>query len=92
MMNPTSSSDNLNNSYGTSGLFNDLIYKIHEGHVFISRRGAMVQDIVTENLTGPLEYFGWQLNKPIDYHTLKIIILASNICSQLAIRFNNFSE
>lgn len=68
-----------------SDIFTDLIYKIHEGHVFITRKGAKVQDTVTENLTGPLHYFAWQLDKPIDYHTLKYVLFQNEYQRSIAI-------
>jgi hypothetical protein len=62
----------------TKGLFTDIQARIHLGYVYFTRKGAQVQDIVTKKLVPNLEYFAWQENKPIDYHTLKYVIFQNN--------------
>jgi hypothetical protein len=57
-----------------NGIFPDIQSKIHAGYVFFTRKGAVVQDVVTKKLVPQLNYFHWQENKPIDYHTLKYVI------------------
>lgn len=57
-----------------SNIFKDLIVKIHEGYVYITREGIQVSDKITKELVPHLKFFKWQENKPIDYHTLKYVI------------------
>jgi hypothetical protein len=59
-------------------IFNDLQIKIHSGYVYITRKGATVSDIVTTELVPSLNYFKWQENNPIDYHTLKYVIFQNS--------------
>lgn len=54
-------------------VFQDLITKIHEGYVYITRKGIDVLDTITKDLVN-LKYFTWQEGKPINYHTLKYVI------------------
>lgn len=54
-------------------VFSDLITHIHEGYVYITRKGVNVLDTITKDLVN-LKYFGWQEGKPINYHTLKYVI------------------
>lgn len=76
-----------------NNIFNDIIYKIHEGYVFITRKGAMVQDIVTEELVGQsLDYFGWQLGRPIDYHTLKYVIFQNEYQKSIKVNIKQKDE
>ena len=55
-------------------IFNDLKFKIHSGYIYITRKGVDVSDKITKKLVPSLNYFDWQENKPIDYHTLKYVI------------------
>lgn len=59
-------------------IFNDLKIKIHAGYVYITRVGANISDVITKNLVPSLNYFQWQENKPIDYHTLKYVIFQNS--------------
>ncbi len=54
-------------------VFTDLITQIHEGYVYITRKGVNVLDTITKDLVD-LKYFSWQEGKPINYHTLKYVI------------------
>ena len=62
----------------TKDVFTDLQARIHLGYVYFTRKGSMVQDIVTRQLVSKLNYFPWQENKPIDYNVLKYIIFQNN--------------
>jgi hypothetical protein len=62
----------------TKGIFTDVQARIHLGYVYFTRKGAQVQDVVTKKLVPNLNYFGWQENKPIDYHTLKYVVFQNN--------------
>ena len=55
-------------------VFKDLIVKIHEGYVYITRRGVKVVDVITKDIVPNLSHFDWQENKPINYDTLKYVI------------------
>ena len=55
-------------------IFNDLQVKIHSGYVYITRKGAKISDVITTELVPNLNFFKWQENKPIDYHTLKHVV------------------
>ena len=59
-------------------IFNDLKFKIHSGYVYITRKGVNVSDKITKELVPSLNYFKWQENKPIDYHTLKYVIFQNS--------------
>ena len=59
-------------------IFPDLQVKIHSGYVYITRKGAPVSDIITNTLVPSLNYFKWQENTPIDYHTLKYVIFQNS--------------
>lgn len=59
-------------------VFTDLQARIHLGYVYFTRKGGMVQDIVTKKLVSKLEYFAWQEGKPIDYNVLKYVIFQNN--------------
>ena len=59
-------------------IFPDLQVKIHSGYVYITRKGAPVTDIITNTLVPSLNYFKWQENTPIDYHTLKYVIFQNS--------------
>jgi len=61
-----------------TNLFNDLEVKIHSGYVYITRTGAKITDVITKKLVPSLNYFNWQENKPIDYHTLKYVIFQNS--------------
>ena len=52
--------------------------KIHSGYVYITRTGATISDVITKKLVPSLNYFKWQENKPIDYHTLKYVIFQNS--------------
>ena len=54
-------------------VFTDLITHIHEGYVYITRKGVNVLDTISKDHVN-LKYFGWQEGKPINYHTLKYVI------------------
>ena len=54
-------------------VFTDLITQLHEGYVYITRKGVNVLDTITKDLVD-LKYFSWQEGKPINYHTLKYVI------------------
>jgi hypothetical protein len=62
----------------TKNIFTDLQARIHMGYVYFTRKGGMVQDIVTRELVPKLNYFPWQENKPIDYNVLKYVIFQNN--------------
>jgi hypothetical protein len=59
-------------------IFNDLQVKIHSGYVYITRKGATISDVITTDLVPSLNFFKWQENKPIDYHTLKYVIFQNS--------------
>lgn len=59
-------------------IFSDLKFYIHSGYVYITRKGVNVSDKITKELVPSLNYFNWQENKPIDYHTLKYIIFQNS--------------
>lgn len=59
-------------------IFNDLQVKIHSGYVYITRKGATISDVITTDLVPSLNYFKWQENNPIDYHTLKYVIFQNS--------------
>ena len=59
-------------------IFTDLQARIHLGYVYFTRKGGMVQDIVTKKLVPKLDYFPWQDGKPIDYNVLKYVIFQNN--------------
>jgi len=59
-------------------IFDDLQVKIHSGYVYITRKGATVSDVITTDLVPSLNYFKWQENNPIDYHTLKYVIFQNS--------------
>ena len=61
-----------------TNLFTDLQVKIHSGYVYITRTGATISDVITKKLVPSLNYFKWQENKPIDYHTLKYVIFQNS--------------
>ena len=61
-----------------TNIFTDLQIKIHSGYVYITRTGATITDNITKNLVPSLNYFKWQENKPIDYHTLKYVIFQNS--------------
>ncbi len=61
-----------------TNLFTDLQVKIHSGYVYITRTGATITDVITKDLVPSLNYFKWQENKPIDYHTLKYVIFQNS--------------
>ena len=48
-------------------VFRDLIVKIHEGYVYMTRKGVNVVDTITKKIVPNLKYFEWQENKPINY-------------------------
>lgn len=59
-------------------IFNDLKIKIHSGYVYITRKGVNISDKITKNIVPSLNYFDWQENKAIDYHTLKYVIFQNS--------------
>jgi hypothetical protein len=59
-------------------IFNDLQVKIHSGYVYITRKGTTISDVITTELVPSLNYFKWQENNPIDYHTLKYVIFQNS--------------
>ena len=59
-------------------IFDDLKIKIHSGYVYITRKGVNIADKITKELVPSLNYFNWQENKPIDYHTLKYVIFQNS--------------
>ena len=54
-------------------IFTDLITKIHEGYVYITRNGVKVLDTISKDLVD-IKHFDWQQGKPINYDTLKYVI------------------
>jgi hypothetical protein len=62
----------------TKNIFTDLQARIHMGYVYFTRKGGVVQDIVTKKLVPKLNYFPWQEDKPIDYNVLKYVIFQNN--------------
>lgn len=54
-------------------VFTDLITRIHEGYVYITRKGIDVVDNITNDLVD-LKHFKWQDGNPINYDTLKYVI------------------
>jgi hypothetical protein len=59
-------------------IFDDLKFKIHAGYVYITRKGVNISDKITKELVPSLNYFNWQENKSIDYHTLKYVIFQNS--------------
>lgn len=57
-----------------SKVFTDLIVKIHEGYVYITRNGVNVIDTISKDIVPSLKHFLWQEGKPINYDTLKYVI------------------
>jgi len=64
----------------------DLLMKIHAGYVIVTRKGASILDVITNDLVPNIQYFKWQLNEPINYHSLKHFLLQSE--TELAINVN----
>ena len=64
-------------------VFKDLVSNIHDGYVYITRKGAKIKDIITKELVPNLNYFEWQYNNPIDYDTLKYVIYQSTFQKKL---------
>lgn len=59
-------------------IFTDLQCRINLGYVYFTRKGGMVQDVVTKKLVPNLNYFAWQEGKPIDYNLLKYVIFQND--------------
>tara|TARA_Y100000589_G_C26925769_1_gene536292 strand:- start:23 stop:772 length:750 start_codon:yes stop_codon:yes gene_type:complete len=55
-------------------IFRDLESRIHNGYVYINRKGLDVMDKITKKLVPNLKYYHWQQNRPIDYETLKHVV------------------
>ena len=64
-------------------VFKDLITKIHDDYVYITRKGTKIKDVITKNLVPDLKYFDWQYNNPIDYDTLKYVIYQNTFQKKL---------
>ena len=64
-------------------IFTDLITKIHDGYVYISRIGVEITNKITREIVPELKYFNWQRNKPINYDTLKYVIFQNNFQQNL---------
>jgi hypothetical protein len=73
-------------------VFTDLIMKIHQGYVYISRIGVNISDNITEKLIPKLNYFEWQMNKPIDYETLKYVIFQNSFQENIEINIDQKKE
>ena len=58
-----------------TNLFKDLEIKIHSGYVYIIRKGTKIIDNITSKLVPNINYLSWQYDNPIDYHSLKYIIM-----------------
>lgn len=59
-------------------IFSDLNLSIQNKYVNITRTGINISDKITENLVGQLKYFKWQYDIPIEYNTLKNILLQTH--------------
>jgi hypothetical protein len=59
---------------GNLNIFDDLKMAIHNGYVHIGRKGIDVNDVISTDLVGKLNYFEWQNNIPINYDTLKYLM------------------
>ena len=63
-------------------VFTDLVTNIHEGYVYITRKGVKVLDTISKKNVD-LKYFTWQDGKPINYHTLKYVIFQNEFQQNL---------
>ena len=66
-----------------SKVFTDLIVKIHEGYVYITRNGVNVIDTINKNIVPSLKHFSWQEGQPINYDTLKYVIFQNSFQQNL---------
>jgi hypothetical protein len=64
-------------------IFKDLITKIYDDYVYITRKGTKIKDVITKELVPNLKYFEWQYNNPIDYDTLKYVIYQNTFQKKL---------
>lgn len=64
--------------FGDKRLFDDLKMAIHNGYVFIGRKGIDVNDYISKDLVPNLHYYGWQYGIPINYDTLKYILFQNS--------------
>ena len=73
----------LQNTLGT--IFPDLNMTYYKDHVYLTRVGISPTDVVTSSLVPEISYYSWQLNKPLDYQTLKYVLFQNNFQKSLAI-------
>lgn len=60
-------------------IFNDLRMHIANGYVHIARTGMNINDTITESLIPDLQIFRWQYGIPVDYDSLKYVLVRKNL-------------
>ncbi len=76
--------DRFKDSVSGQPLFTGLQMRRCNGYLHIYRGGIEPVDRITEQLVNqPLQYFDWQIGKPIDYHILKRFIVNNDFQESL---------